>query len=89
MLILCHLKSGCVVRPGPTANEVSLAVDGCQNYRIVLTFSKQIHKYGNQTQLISFVVVDPWVRPDMTLLKSHTTYLILSYLTAFGGSSYM
>ena len=58
-------KAG-VVRLGSTAKEVSLTVDGCQNYLIVLTFSKQIHNYRNQTQLIYFLVVDPWVRPDMT-----------------------
>ena len=81
-------KAG-VVRPGSTANEVSLAGDGCQNYLVVLTFSKQIHNYGNQTQLISFVVVDPYVRPDMTIsnliqlpLVAHPTCRLVCLLLA-------
>ena len=60
------ISKAVAVRPGSTANEVNLAGDGWQNYLVVLTFSKQIHNYGNQTQFISFVVVDPWVRHDVT-----------------------
>ena len=62
MLILCHLKSRCC-----TAWVYCKGSEFDCGWLPKYIIQIQIHNYRNQTQLIYFVVVDPWVRPDMTI----------------------